>query len=97
MPRRSTATEGDPYDALANALRAVVEDMADRIAASVVAAVKPMTEALGIEEAATRLGLRTSAVKRLIASGELPSILLDDDWRVIPVNALEALSDSTGD
>jgi excisionase family DNA binding protein len=92
MNRRPTTTGDDPYDALADALRGVVEDVVSRI----VAAMQPMTETdaavtVSVAEGARRMGISVSKLKQLLASGEVRSLKVGDR-RLIPVSALEAFA-----
>ena len=84
----------DPYTVLADALRAVAEDLVARV----VAAMQPMNEGdaavmVSVAEAARRLGISASKVTQLVASGEVRSVKVGDR-RLIPVSALAAFAES---
>jgi excisionase family DNA binding protein len=92
MSRRPATTPDDPYDALADAIRAVAED----IVARMVDAVKPGSESDGsvmvsMPEAARRMGIGTTKLKELLAAGEIPSVKVGDR-RLVPVSGLEAFT-----
>jgi len=70
------ATQSDPFRALGEALQAVIEDAVSKALASVKA---PSTEdavMLSVPETAERLGVGTTKVKQLIASGQLASVTI---------------------
>jgi excisionase family DNA binding protein len=77
----------DPYEQLADAIRAMVEDV-------VAQALGPMRAAptgpvmIPVPEAATRLGIGVTKVKELIAAGRLASVLVGRR-RLVPVAALD--------
>ena len=69
-------TASDPFHALGEALQAVIEDAVSRALASV--GVKTTDDAvmLSVPEAAEQLGVGTTKVKQLIASGQLASVTI---------------------
>lgn len=72
----TSATHSDPFQALGEALQAVIEDAVTKALASVKS---PSTEdaiMLSVPEAAERLGVGTTKVKQLIASGQLASVTI---------------------
>jgi len=73
-------------DRLAAALADVVASaVAEALAGR--ATLPPDTELLSVQEAARRLSIGTTTVKRLIATGELRSVLIDRR-RLVPVRAI---------
>ena len=91
MLRRPAATADDRYDALANALRAVVDDVVSRVAAAAQPAGHSNEVTVSIPEAARRLGIGTTKLKELIAAREIQSVKVGER-RLVPVSALEAFS-----
>jgi excisionase family DNA binding protein len=93
MPRRPTPTDGDPYDALANALRAIMDDVVDRVVAALKAGVAGETNdvLVSVPDAAGRLGLGTTKLKELMKAGDIASVKVGER-RLIPVSALDAFS-----
>ena len=70
------ATRSDPFQALGEALQAVIEDAVSRALASVKAPPTEDAVMLSVPEAAERLGVGTTKVKQLIASGQLASVTI---------------------
>ncbi len=67
----TAATHPDPFQALGEALQAVIEDAVAKALASVKTASSEDAVMLSVPEAAERLGVGTTKVKQLIASGQL--------------------------
>ena len=91
MSRRLPATPDDPYDALANALRAVVDDLVSRVAAAVQPTSDTNEVMVSLPEAARRLGIGTTKLKQLIAGGQIESVKVGER-RLIPVSGLQGFS-----
>jgi excisionase family DNA binding protein len=91
MPRRPAATADDPYDAPADALRAVVDDLVSRVVAAIQPGADKHEVMVSIAEAAKRLGLGTTKLKELIATGQIESVKVGER-RLVPVSALEVFS-----
>lgn len=70
------ATRADPFQALGEALQAVIEDAVAKSLASVKAPSTEEAVMLSVPEAAERLGVGTTKVKQLIASGQLASVTI---------------------
>ena len=70
------ATRSDPFQALGEALQAVIENAVSRALASVKAPPTEDAVMLSVPEAAERLGVGTTKVKQLIASGQLASVTI---------------------
>jgi excisionase family DNA binding protein len=88
----------DPYvvlgEALATVIRQAVKEAVSEVVDTVLAEVIPHLAPTGasmvdVSEAARRLGLGTTSVKKLIAAGELRSALIGRR-RKVPVSAIEA-------
>lgn len=87
-------TDGDPCAALAAALAAVVRQaVADAVADQQGGAGGGGELLVDVREAAHRLALGTTTVKRLIASGRLPSCLIEGR-RLVGVADLERFAAS---
>lgn len=69
-------TYSDPFQALGEALQAVIEEAVSKALASVKASTADDTVMLSVPEAAERLGVGTTKVKQLIASGQLASVTI---------------------
>ena len=69
-------TRSDPFQALGEALHAVIEDAVAKALASVKAPSTADAVMLSVPEAAERLGVGTTKVKQLIASGQLASVTI---------------------
>jgi len=82
------APRPEPVQRLADALADVIAMAVERAAANPTAT-PGHAIAVGIADAAERLGVSAVTVKRLVASGELPSVLVGDR-RLIPASALDA-------
>jgi excisionase family DNA binding protein len=72
----TAATHPDPFQALGEALQAVIEDAVAKALASVKTASGKDAVMLSVPEAAERLGVGTTKVKQLIASGQLASVTI---------------------
>jgi len=72
----TAATHPDPFQALGEALQAVIEDAVAKALASVKTASSEDAAMLSVPEAAERLGVGTTKVKQLIASGQLASVTI---------------------
>jgi excisionase family DNA binding protein len=87
--RTDEERQGDPYQALAEALRLVVEDAVTKA----LAAAKPQTAddavMVSVPEAAHRLGIGVTKLKELIGAGRIPSVLVGRR-RLLPAAVLEA-------
>ena len=93
---KTSTTHPDPFQALGEALQAVIEDAVAKALASIKA---PSTEdavMLSIPEAAERLGVGTTKVKQLIASGQLASVTIGRR-RLVPVAILRSFGSSNDD
>jgi excisionase family DNA binding protein len=83
-----------PYDELSAALASVVR----QAVADALAAVPPSTGSVdtaamvSVPEAANRLGLGVTKTKKLIASGDIPSVMLEGR-RLVPVAGIESYVD----
>lgn len=66
----------DPFQALGEALQAVIEDAVSRALLSVKTPSADKAVMLSVPEAAERLGVGTTKVKQLIASGQLASVTI---------------------
>ena len=86
----------DPIRALGEALRAVIEDAVSNALVSV--KVLPTDDAvmLSVPEAAERLGLGTTKVKQLIASGQLASVTIGRR-RLIPAANVRSFGSDNDD
>ncbi|MBO0691614.1 MAG: helix-turn-helix domain-containing protein [Acidimicrobiaceae bacterium] len=82
-----TARRPTPAERLAEAIADLIDEAVNRATANPVSTNRAIT--VSVAEAAERLAVGTTTVKTLIASGELPSVLVGDR-RLIPVAALEA-------
>jgi excisionase family DNA binding protein len=79
-----------PYDALAQALAAVVRQaVADAGAAILPTPAADTAVMVSVPAAAARLGLGQTKVKKLIASGELGAVMVEGR-RLVPMAAIEA-------
>jgi excisionase family DNA binding protein len=89
--RIKLARRTDPYEALGAALRAVVEEAVAGALASVkaVASVEPVM--VSVPDAAERLGVGTTKLKELVASGRLQSVVIGRR-RLIPMAGLNAFA-----
>ena len=86
----------DPFQALGEALQAVIEDAVAKALASVKA---PWTEdavMLSVPEAAERLGVGTTKVKQLIASGQLASVTIGRR-RLVPAENVRSFGSGDAD
>ena len=70
------ATHSDPFQALGEALQAVIEDAVSKALATVKPPSTDDAVMLSVPEAAERLGIGTTKVKQLIASGQLASVTI---------------------
>jgi excisionase family DNA binding protein len=87
-------TGEDPYQTFGAALQAVIEHAVTAALASVPAAVPGEPVMLSVPEAAEQLGVGTTKVKQLIASGQLASVTIGRR-RLIPTAGLQALAASS--
>ena len=83
------STHSDPFQALGEALQAVIEDAVSKALASMQAPSSEDAVMLSVPEAAVRLGIGTTKVKQLIASGQLASVTIGRR-RLIPATNLRA-------
>lgn len=81
----------DPFQALGEALRAVIEEAVSKALDSVKASTKDHAVMLSIPEAAHRLGIGTTKVKQLVASGELASLTIGRR-RLILATSVESIA-----
>jgi excisionase family DNA binding protein len=81
---------GNPYDALADALAAMVRQAVADAVAQVSAAPADTAAMVPVPEAAARLGVGVTKTKKLIASGELRSVLVEGR-RLVSVAAIADL------
>ena len=72
----TAATRADPFQALGEALQAVIEDAVAKALASVKTISSEGAVMVSVPEAAERLGVGTTKVKQLIASGQLASVTI---------------------
>jgi excisionase family DNA binding protein len=79
----------DPFQALGEALRAVIEEDVSKAVATVKATATEDAVMLSVPEAAQRLGVGTTKVKQLIASGQLASVSIGRR-RLVPADGLRA-------
>jgi excisionase family DNA binding protein len=86
----------DPYIALAQALASVIRQAVRDGVAEAVSEILPhlaptvdLTTVVDVSEAANRLGLGSTLTKKLIASGQLPSVLIGHR-RKVSLSAIEA-------
>lgn len=86
----------DPCELLAIALQAVIEHAVNSVLASLPDVVTAEPVMLSIPEAANQLGVGTTKVKQLIASGELDSITIGRR-RLIPAASVRAFAPAAGD
>ena len=84
-------TSTDPYERLGVALQAVVEQAVATALAAVPASGSTTPVMLSIPQAAKQLGVGTTKLKQLIASGQLKSVTLGRR-RLVPSVALEAFA-----
>jgi excisionase family DNA binding protein len=70
------AAHSDPFQALGEALQAVIEDAVAKALASVKTPSSEDAVMLSVPEAAERLGVGTTKIKQLIASGQLASVTI---------------------
>lgn len=89
------ATHSDPFQALGEALQAVIEDAVAKALASVKASSTEDAVMLSVPEAAERLGVGTTKVKQLIASGQLASVTIGRR-RLIPAAIVRSFGSSDG-
>jgi excisionase family DNA binding protein len=85
----------DPFQTLGAALQAVIEHA---VTAALAAAPTPSSGEpvmISVPEAAEQLGVGTTKVKQLIASGRLASVTIGRR-RLVPTASLQALADSGG-
>jgi excisionase family DNA binding protein len=82
----------DPYEALGEVLRAIVEDAVAGALAAVKPATGPDPVMVSVQEAAARLGVGTTKLKQLVAGGQLPSVVIGRR-RLIPLAGLIAFAD----
>ena len=73
---KTSTTHSDPFQALGEALQAVIEDAVTKALASVKTASSEDAVMLSVPEAAERLGVGTTKIKQLIASGQLASVTI---------------------
>jgi excisionase family DNA binding protein len=85
----------DPFQALGEALRAVIEEAVSRALASVRMTTTDDTVMLSIPEAAERLGVGTTKVKQLIASGQLASVTIGRR-RLVPAAIVRSFGSCDG-
>lgn len=81
----------DPLEAFGEALRAVIEEAVSKALASIRAARTDDAVMLSIPEAAHRLGIGTTKVKQLVASGELASLTIGRR-RLIPATSVHSIA-----
>lgn len=77
----------DPFDRLATALADVVRSAVAEALAGLATGATDTAELLSVEEAARRLSLGTTTLKRKIAAGDIESVLVDRR-RLIPASAI---------
>jgi len=73
---KTSTTHSDPFQALGEALQAVIEDAVAKALASVKTPSSEDAIMLSVPEAAERLGVGTTKIKQLIASGQLASVTI---------------------
>ena len=83
----------DPFQALGEALQAVIEDAVAKALASIKAPSCEEAVMLSVPEAAERLGVGTTKVKQLIASGQLASVTIGRR-RLVPSAILRSFGSS---
>jgi excisionase family DNA binding protein len=81
----------DPYEALGEALRAVVEDAVAGALAAVSVAPGEDGVVVSVAEAAERLGVGTTKLRELVAEGRIPSVVIGRR-RLIPLGGLNAFA-----
>jgi excisionase family DNA binding protein len=86
---RRVVPDDDPYRSLGAALQAVIEHAVTSALASLPAsgAVEPFM--LSVAEAAEQLGVGTTKVKQLIATGQLASVTIGRRW-LVPTASIPA-------
>jgi excisionase family DNA binding protein len=84
-------TNENPYQTFGAALQAVIEHAVTSALASVPAPISGEPVMLSVPEAAEQLGVGTTKVKQLIASGRLASVTIGRR-RLIPTAGLQALA-----
>ena len=90
------ATHSDPFQALGEALQAVIEDAVAKALASVKTASGEGAVMLSLPEAAERLGVGTTKVKQLIASGQLASVTIGRR-RLVPAENVRSFGSGDAD
>lgn len=86
----------DPFELLAVALQAVIEHAVNSALASLPDVVTAAPVMLSIPEAANQLGVGTTKVKQLVASGQLDSITIGRR-RLIPAASVRAFAPAAGE
>jgi len=90
------ATHSDPFQALGEAPQAVIEDAVAKALASVKTASSEDAVMLSVPEAAERLGVGTTKVKQLIASGQLASVTIGRR-RLVPAENVRSFGSGDND
>lgn len=90
------AQDQDPFALLAIALHAVIEHAVNSALASLPDRVTAEPVMLSIPEAANQLGVGTTKVKQLIASGQLDSITIGRR-RLVPAASVRAFAPAAND
>ena len=86
----------DPILVLGEALRAVIQDAVSKALASVEMSPADDAVMLSVPEAAERLGLGTTKVKQLIASGQLASVTIGRR-RLVPAASVRSFGSGNDD
>lgn len=91
-----TGQDQEPFELLAVALQAVIEHAVNSALASLPDVVTTEPVMLSIPEAANQLGVGTTKVKQLIASGQLDSITIGRR-RLVPAASVRAFAPAADD
>ena len=83
------ASHPDPIQALGEALRGVIEEAVSRALASFTVTSPDDAVMLSVADAAARLGVGTTKVKQLIASGQLESVTIGRR-RLVPASKVRS-------
>lgn len=86
----------DPFQALGEALRAVIEEAVSKALASIRVPTTDDVVMLSVPEAAERLGVGTTKIKQLIASGQLASVTIGRR-RLVPAANVRSFGSCDGD
>jgi excisionase family DNA binding protein len=81
----------DPYEALAAALRGVLEEAVACALAGVTSAAGGEAVMVSVAEAAERLGVGTTKLRELVAQGQIPTVVVGRR-RLVPVAGLNAFA-----